>query len=56
MYFVCIWLLKISGGDWVERIRDCFVFCFFSVSSQVVMVVTAEKVSLEPGACRGQKV
>ena len=29
VYFICIWLLKVSAGDWVERIRDCFLFCCF---------------------------
>ena len=28
MYVICFWLFKVSGGDLVERKRDCFLFCF----------------------------
>ena len=55
MYFICVWLLKVSGGDLVERKRRCFLFAF-SLYSQVVMAVTAEKVSLEPEGFLDQKV
>lgn len=34
MYFVCIWLLQISGGEWVERNRDCFLFCSFAFAGR----------------------
>ena len=55
MYFVCVWLLKVSGGDLVEGKRGCFLFAF-SLYSQVVTVVTAGKVSLEAEAFLDQKV
>lgn len=29
MYFICVWLLKVLGGDWAERNRDCLLFCVF---------------------------
>ena len=45
---IMIWLLKISGGQ-------TYSFAL-SLYSQVVMAVTAGKVSLEPEAFRDQKV
>ena len=55
MYFICVWLLKVSGGDLVGRKRTCFLFAL-SLYSQVVTVVTGGKVSLEPEGFLDQKV